>query len=69
MGQSMTIALNKKQANYMKEACGEKSLKKAFNMFIDAMTYEKIPLKKMPLLIDKLMAKEKKKRRGQHDHF
>lgn len=58
----LTVALNKKQADYMKEASGEKSLKKAFNMFINAMTKEDIKIEKMPKLIDKMMAKEKRKR-------
>jgi len=58
----LTVALNKKQADYMKEASGEKSLKKAFNMFINAMDKENIKIQKMPQLIDKMMAKEKRKK-------
>lgn len=54
----MEVVLNKKQAKFLMEACGEKSLKKAFKMFLSCMSKEKISPTKMPLLIDKMMAKD-----------
>ncbi len=54
----MEVVLNRKQARYIMEKCGEKSLKKAFKMFLACMNKEKISPLKMPVLIDKMMAKD-----------
>jgi hypothetical protein len=53
------VVLNKKQVDYLIQKCGEKSAKKAFRMFLSAMTKEKISPTKMPLLINKMMAQDK----------
>jgi hypothetical protein len=54
----MEVVLSKKQAKYIVEKSGEKTLKKAFRMWLLAMSKEKISADKMPLLIDKMMAKD-----------
>lgn len=57
MAKSLEIVLNKKQIDFMVKASGEKGAKSAFRMFMRAMEKEKIRVDKMPLLIDKMMAK------------
>lgn len=54
----LKIILNEKQLEYIVEKTQEKSKKRAFNMFLSAMQKEKIRPNKMPLLIDKMMAKD-----------
>jgi len=54
------ILLTKDQIEFMVKASGEPTKKKAFRMFCRAMRKEAIALDKMPLLVDKLMARDKK---------
>jgi hypothetical protein len=56
----LQVTLNKKQTEYILKKSGEKTVKKAFRMFVRAMTKEAIKVQKMPILIDKMMAKDKK---------
>jgi hypothetical protein len=59
----MEIMLTKKQVGYILEKSGEKTPKKAFRMFVSAMKKENISLTKMALLIDKMIAQDKKEKK------
>jgi hypothetical protein len=53
------IILTKDQIDFIVKASGEKNSRRAFRMFCRAMRKEGIRLNKMPLLVDKLIAREK----------